>query len=238
MTKRFYIGALKRLVVFSLLVSSLGLVGCDEESSLSQKEDTSPPITVTSMRGYGEPLQESLSPGNFDIENLAEETTEIDKNVATASGWREAHKQVQDLLESSSSVPQFVREQAAAYAMFREYLSDETWRENITDKKAEVLGFYTNLLVKNRSPESDLVYSGLQKLEGNWSKKQVSNAAKTALKAADRKYGSFEKSKSSSPQASSDEDDSTPGLADGREQHAKRVMESNRKLRNMLEGTE
>lgn len=229
--KRFYIGALKRLVVFSLLASSLGLVGCDGASSLSQKEDTSPPITVTSMRGYGEPLQESLSPGDFDIGNLGEEIAEIRRTVGAASGWRDAHKQVQGLLESSSSATQFVREQAAAYAMFKEHLSDEAWRENITEEKAEVLGFYTNLLVKNRSPESGLVYSGLQKLEGNWSKRQVSNAAKTALTAANQKYGS-------SSQTSSDKDDPTPGLADGREQHAERVMESNRKLRDMLEGLE
>ena len=222
--------------VFSLIVSAVGLTGCGEERPPSQEEGTPPPISDASMRGYGSPSQESLSPGGFDIEALADEMAKFDQKVASASNWKKAHQEVRDLLDASSSAPQFVREQAAAHAMFREYLNTDQWRKNFTEEKANVLGFYTQLLVENRSPESDLVSAGLQALRGHWSKQRIASAAETTLRAARRKYGSSEESAASQSVSSSEEADPNPELADSRERHAERVMESNRKLRAMVDG--
>ena len=211
--------------VFSLIVSAFGLTGCGEERPPSQEEGTPPPISDASMRGYGSPSQESLSPGGFDIEALADEMAKFDQKVASASNWKKAHQEVRDLLDASSSAPQFVREQAAAHAMFREYLNTDQWRKNFTEEKANVLGFYTQLLVENRSPESDLVSAGLQALRGHWSKQRIASAAETTLRAARRKYGSSEESAASQSVSSSEEADPNPELADSRERHAERVME-------------
>ena len=240
--------SIRRVLMLSLVVSligltGIGLTGCDGESPPSQEAGTSPPLTGVSMRGYGNPDQKLSDPGKYDAESIKEETTEIDRRAETADGWKKAHKEVKGLLEASSSAPQFLREQAAAYAMFRYYLSDEEWRRNITEEKAEVLGFYTSLLVENQSPESDLVYSGLQGLEGRWSEQQVSDAARKTLKAANKRYGSSGKSGgaqgvSSAEGVSSEENGPTPGLAGAEERHAERMIEINRKLKAMLESSD
>ena len=231
----FHLKVNEYFLVFSLIVSVVGPTGCEEERPPIQEEGTPPPISDASMRGYGSPSQKSLSPGDFDIENLADEMAKFDQKVASASNWKEAHQEVRDLLESSSSAPRFVREQAAAHAMFREYLNTDQWRKNFTEEKANVLGLYTQLLVENRSPESDLVYVGLQKLEGHWPKQRIASAAEKTLRAAKRKYGSSEESAVSQSVSSSEEADPNPELADSRERHAERVMESNRKLKAMVD---
>lgn len=234
MTRQSSFEGLKYLLTLSLVVSLIGLAGCDEENPPSQEADTPPPLTDASMRAYGNPTPGAFTPGELSAESIQEETAKIDRRATTADGWKNAHEEVKGLLEASSSVPKFLREQAAAHAMFREYFSDEEWRRDITEEKAEALGFYTGLLVENQSPESDLVYSGLQGLEGHWSEQQISGAARKTLQAANQRYGSSEKS-GGVQGASSEEEAPTPALADAEERHAEHVMEITGKLKAMVE---
>ena len=222
------------LVVLSLLAMTIGGTGCDEPAQSSQEEVSSPPLTDASMRGFGNPPQTSLSPGDFDIGNLGDETAAFDRAVSSASNWKEAHQKVRDLLSSPSSTPQFIMEQSAAYAMFRGYLSTDRWRKELTEEKVEVLGFYTELLVKNQSPESEFVYAGLQELDGHWSNQRIIDAAETTIQAAEQKYGSEEQSKDS-PTNASESDKPTPGLAESRKRRARRALSANRKLQAMLD---
>lgn len=223
----------RKFTIFFLLVMGIGLIGCDEPAQPTQ-EDSSPPITDASMRGFGSPPQNSLSPGDFDIEDLGDETAVFHRAVSSASNWKEAHQNVRDLLSSSSSAPQFILEQSAAYAMFREYFTTDHWREDLTKEKIEALGFYTDLLVENRSPESDLVYAGLRKLRGHWSDRRIVTAAEATIQAAERKYGSGQSASLQSSSAA--EKEPTPGLAASRERHARQVMEANRKLDGIRSG--
>jgi len=229
------------LAILCLTALVVGITGCDDPAQSSQEDPRSRPLTDASMRGFGNPPGKSLSPDDFDIETLSGEMAAFDRKVASASNWKEAHRKVRDLLASPSSAPQFILEQSAAHAMFREYLATDRWHENLTEEKVEALGFYTNLLVDNRSPEGDLVYTGLKNLEGQWSERRIAEAADTTVRAAERKYGSegAKRSQSASEQpASSAEDDPTPGLAEGRERRAIHVMEASEKLERMVDRLE
>jgi len=206
-------------------------VGCEDTSLRNQEEGSLAPITDATMQAFGSPPQDSLSPGDVDAENIAEETVRFEEAANSASDWREADREVQDLLTATSSIPTFVLEQSAAYAMFREFFTTDQWQKNFTQEKREALAFYTSLLVENRSPESHFVYTGLKHLEGHWSPEQIKRAAETALEAAERKYGS---GPSETKAGSSGESEPTPGLAESREQHARRVVEANQKIEGLL----
>ena len=163
-----------------------------------------------------------------------EEGSTIAKAAETAPTWKEAHQKVRSILSSSSTVPQFVREQDAALVMFREYLNTDRWRDSLSQEKLEILGFYTDLLVQNRSPESELVYTGLRGLDGHWSDQRIIDAAETTIRAAKQKYGSQEKMEGSQSNASESETP-TPGLVESKKRRATRVLQANRKLRKMLD---
>lgn len=211
-----------------------GGVGCDNPS---QEEVTdNPPLESTHMRSFGVESFHSMSPGDPGIERVANEITSIHDTVASASTWKEAHQNVQGLLDDPSPVPQSVRQEAAAQEMFKQYLKSETWSENLTEEKAEALSFYTDLLVQNRSPESDLVYVGLRNLDGHWSDRRIAAAADTTLRAAQRKYGA--QGKSEDTQSLSAGDGSAPGLEAQRTRHARKISRADRKLREMLDSLE
>lgn len=221
-----------RLLIFFVAISSLGLTGCDNPSQ--KRQEPADPIKDASMRGFGSPPGDSLTPSNVDIEQISEEGVDFYEIVERASTWKEAHQRVRDQLNASSPVPQFVREQQAAHEMFEQYLSTDRWRESLTQEKVEVLGFYTELLVKNQSPESEFVYAGLQELDGHWSNQRIIDAAETTIQAAEQKYGSEEQSKDS-PTNASESDKPTPGLAESRKRRARRALSANRKLQAMLD---
>ena len=222
------------VVILFLSASIVGLTGCDNPDRSSEEKPDSPPMTDASMRGYGSPPGDSLTPGNVDLEQISEESSTIAKAAGTASTWTEAHQKVRSILSSSSTVPQFVREQDAALVMFREYLNTDRWRDSLSQEKLEVLGFYTDLLVENRSPESELVYTGLRGLDGHWSDQRIIEAAETTIQAAKQRYGSREKTKGSQSDASESKNP-TPGLAESEERRATRALQANHKLRKMVD---
>lgn len=225
--------SLRHVIILALAVSSFGLTGCENPS----REETKPPsLAGASMRAFGTASGEELARDDLNAEEVGDEISVIEQTVASASTWRTADRELRNWLQSPSTVPQFLREQAAAHEMFRQYLTSDRWRADFTKEKAEAVGFYTQLLVKNRSPESDLVHFGLQKLGEHWSGRRIVDAANTTIQAVEREYGPIiENMKRYREDPSSDSLKPRPGLTETRDQHAARLLEANRRLQKMAE---
>ncbi len=218
MMRAVHFSVARWFVILFLSMSVVGLAGCDDPNQPKQEESDSP-STTPSRYAYGTPPGDSLTPETVDIGQIGEDS--IPKAVGTASTWQEAHQRVRDSLSSPSSVPQFVREQGAALEMFRQYLNTDRWRANLTKEKVEALEFYTELLVKNRSPESEFVYVGLRELDGQWSDQRIIDAAETTIQAAEQNYTLPDK-----PEGTPDEAPETKPA---------RVLEANQKLQHMID---
>lgn len=225
--------SLRYVILLAFTVSALGLTGCENTSH----EETEPPSpTGASMRSFGTPTNLSRSADDFDIEEVSDDASAIEQTIASASTWKEAHRDVRNLMESPSDVPQYIREQAAAHEMFRQHLSTDRWRSDVTKEKAEVLGFYTNLLIKNRSPASDLVYLGLQQLVEHWSDQRIVSAVDTTIHAVERAYGPIiENMERYQDDPSSDSIKPGPGSMETQDQHVARLLEANRRLQTIAD---
>lgn len=227
------LSSLRYVILLAVTVSALGLSACENPS----REETTPSSPAgASMRSFGTPTNVSRAADDFDIEEVSDDVSAIEHTIASASTWKEAHRDVRNLMESPSDVPQYIREQAAAHEMFRQHLSTDHWRADVTKEKAEVLGFYTNLLVKNRSPASDLVYLGLQQLDEHWSDQRIVAAIDTTIHAVEREYGPIIESMERDQEApSSDSVKPGPGSMATRDQHVARLLEANRRLQNIAD---
>jgi hypothetical protein len=102
---------------------------------------------------------DSVSPGSVSVSAVAKFSRDIDSLVHAAPTWSEADQIIRSQLSESSSVPQPLREQNAAHAMFRNHFG-ALKNKTPSEKELNALGHYTTLLVDNRSPESWLVQNG------------------------------------------------------------------------------
>lgn len=98
--------------------------------------------------------------------------------VASTDQWEIAHKMMVKELARPSEVPQYKREQIAALLMLQTHLKLEKLPEGAMD----AVGFYTELLTKNHSPEAPLITTALAKMKGHWNEEELSNAAIDAKK--------------------------------------------------------
>jgi len=231
-----------RIPLFFLSLSLLSF-GFESDSSVSTQEPGEVPLTASKStpNTFGQPpemtdAEREKSNALFDQSaNTAERFAEVGitfHNIASkASGWEEAHQEMREQLQQTENtpVPHYLREQAAAQSMFRTFFIN--WEDSLGTDQRKAVGFYTELLVENRSPESPFVLSGLEMLEGHWPDEKMIKYARIARQSATDTYGSANQPKTSS----SAEEGSTPGLEAAKRQRARTALEANEELKRMAQ---
>jgi hypothetical protein len=180
-------------VLWTLTLLVMGL-GCAREES-AQENDQEPvgesvslvsdTLDITSMRFSGK--YDSASLGSEGLSGVAGFSSDIDSAVHAASTWSEADQIIRSRLSESSSVPQPLREQLAAHAVFRNHFG-ALKNKTPSEKELDALGYYTTLLVDNRSPDSWLIQPALNLLSGHWPEERIIAAIDTTLNASRRAY--------------------------------------------------
>lgn len=188
-------------VLGTLTLLLVGL-GCAREES-AQENDQEPvgesvslvadTLDNTSLRfsaasEYGTPAKyDSAWLGSDGVSAVAKFSRDIDSVVHKAPTWSKADQIIRSRLSESSSVSQPLREQFAAHAMFRNHFGSIR-NKTPSAKELDAIGYYTALLVDNRSPESWLVQPALEVLAKHWSNQRIIAAIDTTLAAARRAY--------------------------------------------------
>jgi len=171
-------------------------LGCTREES--SHEDASAPVGAsvslvsdtldnTSVRSSTPAEYDSASLGSVSVSAVVKFSRDIDSLVHAAPTWSEADQIIRGRLSESSSVPQPLREQQAARAMFHNHFG-ALKNKTPSKKELDALGYYTTLLVDNRSPESWLIQPALDLLVGHWPDERMLAAIDTTLKASRRAY--------------------------------------------------
>lgn len=182
--------------VWGILTLLLVGLGCAQEKSGQEddRESASESVSLvsdtldnTSMRFSSAYRSGSASNSSVDVSAVARFSRDIDSVVHAARSWSRADQVVRSRLSESSSVPRPLREQLAARALFGTHFGS---LKNKTPSESELdaLGYYTTLLVDNRSPESWLVQPALDILSGHWSDQRILAAIDTTLEASRRAY--------------------------------------------------
>lgn len=187
------------LGVLTLLLVGLGCAR-DESAQENDPEPVGESVSLvsdtldhTSMRfstasEYGAPAEyDSASLGSEGAPAVARFSRDIDSLVHADPTWSEADQIIRSRLSESSSVPQPLREQVAAHSMFQ-YHFGALKNKAPSEKQLDALGYYTTLLVDNRSPESWLIQPALDLLSGHWPDERMLAAIDTTLKASRRAY--------------------------------------------------
>ncbi len=187
---------LSHTAIWGILTLLLVGLGCSQEESV-QEDDRGPTsesvslvsdtLENTSMRFSTPAEYDSVSLGSVSVSAVAKFSRDIDSLVHAAPTWSEADQIIRSQLSESSSVPQPLREQDAAHAMFRNHFG-ALKNKTLSEKELDVLEYYTTLLVNNRSPESWLVQPALSVLSGHWPNQRMLAAIDTTLKASRRAY--------------------------------------------------
>ena len=191
MTVRF-----SHTAVWGILTLLLVGLGCSQEESV-QEDDREPAresvslvsdtLDSTSMRFPSASESGSASHSSVDVSAVAKFSSDIGSVVHAAPSWSEADQVARSRLSESSSVPQPLREQLAARALFGNHFGSLKNKPPL-EKELDALGYYTSLLVDNRSPESWLVQPALNILSGHWSDQRMLAAIDTTLEASRRAY--------------------------------------------------
>jgi len=225
---------------FILLFSLTLIAGCESDSSVSTQESGEAPIEASegTPNTFGQPPQMSKAEREkashlsdqssvSKLEQLSKVGTRFRGIVKDASDWNEAHQKLRERLQGTenSPVPNYLREQIAALSMFRTVFTD--WGTDLSEEQREAVGFYTELLVTNRSPESTFVLSGLEKVEGHWSDSKVAEYARIARRSAADTYGTDQ------PKTSSSEEGGSESLQSAKQRHTVDISEANGKLKRM-----
>lgn len=163
------------------------LVGCDDTAT-PETENSAPQLLHSFVAGTPDdveptmPSELSSAERKRNADQRHADFRAFEKAVSTAAGWKEADRRVRALLEESSPVPHYRREQVAADWMFKEWLL----QDKSSSKKQKAIAFYTNLMIENRNPQAQVIQPALQRLEGHWSESHIAEAAGTAFHAADK----------------------------------------------------
>ncbi len=118
------------------------------------------------------------------LERMSTMMMAFSEAVVLASDWQEADQNVRALLNAPSELSRHYREQAAANAMFQEWLLEG----DASPEKLKATAFYTGLLVQNRSPQAATILPALERLQGHWPEAKIAEAAATAARAARAEY--------------------------------------------------
>lgn len=102
------------------------------------------------------------------------------KAIRAAWHWRSADRRARALLAEASPVPQYTRQQLAADGMLKHWLLDG----NHTPEQRHALAFYTELMIRNRSPQAQILLPALEYLEGHWPDARIAESARVAADAA------------------------------------------------------
>lgn len=169
--------------------------GCSDafKEAPSPEGKTQSQAALSTVVKYGRPAD---TPTQFEFEKadsvkLAQKRLKMTKQfnedfsrfvgaIKTAESWKEANRKARSLLEKSSPVPQYHREQSAANVMLKEWLTNGSE----TPAKQKATAFYTDLLVKNNSPQAATVVRSLQRLRGHWSDARIAQAARSTVQEA------------------------------------------------------
>ncbi len=175
-----------RSLCFSLL-SLLLLVGC-ESQSLNQEHSPEPnEISAQNVQSRftavvpSHASDDDLSNSRAALNQSLDELDSFQRLADEAETWRKAHEAIQNRLDRSSPIPQFRREQMAGHVMLTTWLNEEG---DIPPEKQEALAFYTDLMIKNESPQAVEISKALARLEGHWDSERIAEAAETVATAA------------------------------------------------------
>ena len=186
---------LRRALVGVSLITLL-LAGCSERSDSLAVNDgqgegelAGEGSQLSSVVEFGRPEGVEGASGALSLEERQEQLQSLlgqaisfNKAVSEASNWQEADREVKALLDlRSSAVPQYRREQQAADAMLKHWLI----KGERTTEKQEATAFYVDNLLENRSPQSALILSALEQLDGYWSESRLVEAARVTAQAAE-----------------------------------------------------
>lgn len=166
------------------LTTLLLIMGCDQESSMgpeNQKQNTK--LVHWFAAGIPEAIEQpsnrSLAERKQALEDFKADSKSF-KALRNERSWREADRRARALLAMSSSVPQHTRQQLAADCMLKHWLLDGKQ----TPDKQEALSFYTELMIRNRSPQAQILRLALERLEGAWPDDRIARSARIAADAA------------------------------------------------------
>ncbi len=171
---------MKKLSIPTTLLLSFVLFACQDTPS-GVSEGTTPMLNVDATIHMSSP--EAFSNTPISRETLMERSkaatavmNRFYRILASAEGRREADEAFREELASPSEIPSYTREQTAATLMLRTHLLGGS----VDAEKREAVGYYTNLLVENRSPEAELIATALEELRGYWPDAQIRAAAARA----------------------------------------------------------
>jgi hypothetical protein len=186
---------MKERFVFTLCFGLLVFVGCDSPNVVPSPEtafDEAFAPTVTIPRPYAEPAA-SLSAEDFaaQFEALGELGPLAEPKALPSAEDLSAYAAL--LAEQEGEVYHSALEQTVAFfildTVFRpdsdtkSYLALE--REAFSPEEQAAAGFATRLLVKNHSPNADLIAASLEAVEGYWSEAEIREAARATREATD-----------------------------------------------------
>lgn len=153
------------------------LAGCGQEGIVKEPEPRQAQFSSLQGTTIGEPEGAATRSEQEEMALLRSVTQvgfEMGKAARSAESWQEADRAVRDILRSNSSSPHlYALEQVAASTMLGRWLLDG----KMSPERKQAIGFYTERLIENNSPDAALVQRSLEALQGTWSPARIAQAA-------------------------------------------------------------
>ena len=108
----------------------------------------------------------------------------IQQIIAEAESWQDADAAIRAEMGAHPLAPTYEVEQMAAMFMLRQHLVPALSAP--TNEVLDATGFYTDVLIRNESPDASLMERTLTALEGHWSPDRVHESAGRAAASAER----------------------------------------------------
>ena len=160
------------------------LIGCAESpvsTNVSAQVPSQGSFVMAVPDGYERaPTREQRE---ADFTASADFRAELRSIIATSGDFRQMDAAVQELLDRSTEIPEFEREQIAATYMLQMELTKGD--AQVSNAKANVIASYLQMLLKHRNPDAALISASLERLENHWSEEEIQSAAQVAFNAAE-----------------------------------------------------
>ncbi len=163
---------------FLTLLIGIFALGCSEQSATTQNnrvavKEASYSFAIPANMHEASPEQKL---------KMRKIKTEAHLIVMGNLSHEKAHEKLQPLLSRAQDLQEVWQlEQIVGMTMLDQRLLRA---EALTPAELKMVGFYTELLLKWKNPDTSLIQPALARLEGTWSKEKIRQAKSTAITAA------------------------------------------------------
>ncbi len=177
------------LILALLLV--MGLTGCEKDPVAEmlptmQQDVNFTPFAMDESAHLVRLMAEGTEEDKAYMKRLQEEAYEAQDQAEWAARqratWAEADAEVRRILAGIQEHPMRQRiEQMAAHAM----LNHQLMKGETSPQKLDAVGYYTDLLIDNRSPDASMIMPALAVLELHWPEDEIASRAQEAAALAE-----------------------------------------------------